>query len=162
MSKTPQHNIGPSGECCFCIFIFIMSCFVFKRIYDLKEGKKQNISPKVCICFAIVTLPTNGFCLDILKGHRNIPIVIFLWQNGLLAEVSIRTVPHSLHVAAAYSRPYMSELRWEKLPQRWQWKQALQGSLQDLWLPRNSLSDELLLTEGFAAVLQPHIHSSWR
>lgn len=75
MSKTPQHNIGPSGECCFCIFIFIMSCFVFKRIYDLKEGKKQNISPKVCICFAIVTLPTNGFCLDILKGHRNIPII---------------------------------------------------------------------------------------
>lgn len=87
-----------------------MSRFVFKHVYDLKEGKKQNMSPKVCICFAIVTLPTNSFCLDILKGHGNIPIVVFLGQNGVLAEVSIRAVPQSLHVAA-YSTPYMSELR---------------------------------------------------
>lgn len=50
MSKTPQHNIGPSGKCYFCVFIFIMSCFVFKCVYDLKEGKKQDMSPKVCIC----------------------------------------------------------------------------------------------------------------
>lgn len=98
MSQT-QHNIGPLGKFCFCKFIFIMSCFVFKHVYDLMEGKKQNMSPKVCICFAIVTLPTNGFCLDILKEYRNIPIVVFLGENGLLAEVSIRVCP-SLHVAA--------------------------------------------------------------
>lgn len=151
MSETPQHNIGPSGKCYFCIFIFVMSCFVFKHIYDLKEGKKQNMSPKVCICFAIVTLPTNGFLLDILKGHRDIPTVVFLGQNGFLAEVSIQAVPQSLHVAAAHSTPYMLELRWEKLPKRLQWKQALQGSLKGLWIPRNSLAHEFPLTEGFCS-----------
>lgn len=86
----------------------------------------------------------------------DIPIVVFLGQSGLLAEVSIWAAPQSLHVAA-HSTPYMSELRWEKLPKRWQWKQAVQGSLQDLRLPRSSLTDELPLTEGFcSSPASPH------
>lgn len=50
MSETPQYNIGPSGKCYFCIFIFIMSHFVFKHVYDLKGGGgTQNDNPKVCL-----------------------------------------------------------------------------------------------------------------
>ena len=48
MSETPQYNIGPSGKCYFCILIFIMSCFVFKHVHDLKGGN-QNNNHKVCL-----------------------------------------------------------------------------------------------------------------
>lgn len=89
MSSTPQYNVGPSGKCCFCIFIFIMSRFVFKHVYDLKGRKKQNSNSKVCVCFAIVALPTSNFFLDILKGYVNTCAVVFLGQNGLITEVSI-------------------------------------------------------------------------
>lgn len=88
MSETPQYNIGPSGKCYFCIFIFIMSHFVFKHVYDLKGGGGPRTTILKSVCFAIVTLPSNNFCLDILKGHVNTPTVVFLGQNGLLAEAS--------------------------------------------------------------------------
>lgn len=88
MGKTPQYNIGPSGYCCFCEFIFIMSCFVFKQVfYDVKGKKKIPKSVKVCICFATVALPTNICCPDILKWCLNPLAVVFLGQHGLLAEV---------------------------------------------------------------------------
>lgn len=45
MGKTPQYNIGPSGYFCFCEFIFIMSCFVFKQVFYDVKGKK--ISPSL-------------------------------------------------------------------------------------------------------------------
>lgn len=143
------------------VYPFSLSRFVFKHVYDLKEGKKQNMSPKVCICFAIVTLPTNSFCLDILKGHGNIPIVVFLGQNGVLAEVSIRAVPQSLHVAA-YSTLYMSELRWEKLPKRWQWKKLFGEASRACGSPGTHWLMSSCSQKGFAAVLHPYIRSSWR
>lgn len=48
MSETPQYNIEPSGYCCFCEFIFIMSHFVFKQFfYDVKGKKSQSVSKSV-------------------------------------------------------------------------------------------------------------------
>lgn len=63
-----------------------MSHFVFKHVYDLRGGGPRTTILK-SVCFAIVTLPSN-FCLDTLKGHVNTPTVVFLGQNGLLAEAS--------------------------------------------------------------------------
>ena len=53
MSETLQYNIGPSGKCYFCIFIFIMFRFVFKHVYDLKGGKK----PRTTIPKTVFALP---------------------------------------------------------------------------------------------------------
>lgn len=58
MSETPLYNIGPSGKCYFHILIFIMSCFVFKHVYDLKGGKKaeqQSQSLHLLCCYSLAS-----------------------------------------------------------------------------------------------------------